>query len=123
MILGCYAFFITLVLIGQSLFPRDIKILDYAGKVIYEKPASAAAMSGLASILVKCIFSVAQSINPLLPVSLAMGQSASSSRLGETGLMCLAPQRVPMAGVVDTMVLDKTGTITQEGMELHAIQP
>jgi cation-transporting ATPase 13A3/4/5 len=63
---------------------------------------------------------LAQSLNPLLPVSITLGQTMGSGRLKEAeGIKCLSPQRLPIAGKVHVMVMDKTGTITKEGMEFR----
>eukprot|EP00929_Paragymnodinium_shiwhaense_P036539 TRINITY_DN19569_c0_g1_i4.p1 TRINITY_DN19569_c0_g1~~TRINITY_DN19569_c0_g1_i4.p1 ORF type:complete len:1292 (-),score=164.98 TRINITY_DN19569_c0_g1_i4:385-4260(-) len=66
---------------------------------------------------------VIQALNPMLPVSLTMGQSVAAQRLEEVGIMCLSLGRLPIAGKIRTMVFDKTGTITQGGMDLSAARP
>jgi cation-transporting ATPase 13A3/4/5 len=61
-----------------------------------------------------------QSLNPLLPVSISLGQTVGSETLkNDLGISCLSPQRLPIAGKVHMMVMDKTGTITKEGMEFR----
>mmetsp|Transcript_9419 Transcript_9419/g.15216 ORF Transcript_9419/g.15216 Transcript_9419/m.15216 type:complete len:1314 (+) Transcript_9419:53-3994(+) len=63
---------------------------------------------------------LAQSLNPLLPVSITLGQTVGSERLKDhVGIKCLSPQRLPIAGKVHVMVMDKTGTITKEGMDFR----
>ncbi|CAK0905309.1 unnamed protein product [Prorocentrum cordatum] len=65
---------------------------------------------------------VAMCLNPMLPVSLAMGQSLAAARLrGRWQINCLQPSRIPVAGSVSTMVFDKTGTITEGGMDLDSV--
>jgi len=118
-----YAVGLAALLVIYSSFDHTAVVRDGSGKMILQSAAGGGAIAGFASLLVRCVFSVAQAINPLLPVSLAVGQSVSSTRLSENGVVCLAPNRIPMAGVIDTCVLDKTGTITQEGMELHSVHP
>merc|ERR1719284_677675 len=39
------------------------------------------------------------------------------------GIVCLSPERTPLAGKVHVMVLDKTGTITKEGMDFAGVRP
>ena len=51
------------------------QVRDGSGQTILRQAAGGGAIAGFASLLVRCIFSVAQAINPLLPVSLAVGQS------------------------------------------------
>ena len=72
-------------------------------------------------VILLCIFTLSQAINPLLAVALVMGQSAAADRLQDRGVRCLSPSRVPIAGTIDVMVLDKTGTITQPGMQFAGI--
>lgn len=68
---------------------------------------------------------VAMCVSPMLPVSLVMGQSVSAKRLedknGEYHIKCLQPGRIPIAGKISTMVFDKTGTITKDGMDFAGL--
>mmetsp|Transcript_48168 Transcript_48168/g.112675 ORF Transcript_48168/g.112675 Transcript_48168/m.112675 type:complete len:1326 (-) Transcript_48168:54-4031(-) len=67
---------------------------------------------------------LAQALNPNLPVSLAIAQSVSAHRMASSvGVKCLAPPKVPIAGKVHVMVMDKTGTITKDGMEFAGVRP
>lgn len=68
---------------------------------------------------------VAMALNPMLPVSMVMGQSVSAGRLddpkGDYHIKCLQPGRIPIAGKISTMVFDKTGTITKAGMDFAGV--
>lgn len=65
-----------------------------------------------------------QSLQPNMPVSFTLSQSISSARLkSDSGVLCLSPQRIPIAGKVQVMVLDKTGTITKDGMDFAGVHP
>lgn len=68
---------------------------------------------------------VAMSLNPMMPVSMVMGQTVSAGRLddkkGEYQIKCLQPGRIPIAGKISTMVFDKTGTITKAGMDFAGV--
>lgn len=64
-----------------------------------------------------------QSLNPNLPVSLTLAQTVAASRLGShCEVKCLNPSRIPIAGKLHVMVLDKTGTITKDGMEFAGLR-
>eukprot|EP00928_Gymnodinium_smaydae_P039404 TRINITY_DN2692_c0_g1_i4.p1 TRINITY_DN2692_c0_g1~~TRINITY_DN2692_c0_g1_i4.p1 ORF type:complete len:1393 (+),score=138.01 TRINITY_DN2692_c0_g1_i4:564-4181(+) len=63
-----------------------------------------------------------QCLNPMLPVSLTMGQTVSAGRLDAAGIVCLSLGRIPIAGDLRAMVFDKTGTITHGGMDLCYVQ-
>jgi cation-transporting ATPase 13A3/4/5 len=66
----------------------------------------------------------AMTMNPMLPVSMVIGQASASARLkSKLAINCLQPGRIPIAGKISTMVFDKTGTITKEGMDFTAVIP
>lgn len=70
----------------------------------------------------RALMNVLQCINPLLGVAIAAGHSIGVTHLREKGITCLLPERVSSAGGIDTIVLDKTGTITQADMDMHGVQ-
>lgn len=72
--------------------------------------------------IMQALYCVLQLISPLLGVAVAAGQATSAGNLTNKGMMCLAPEKVPVAGNVDVLVLDKTGTITKDGMDFQAMQ-
>jgi cation-transporting ATPase 13A3/4/5 len=74
------------------------------------------------SIFIRGAFCICQAINPMLGVAIASGQATAAVRLGDKGIRCLEPQRIPIAGCINMMVLDKTGTITKDCMELYGVQ-
>merc|ERR1719276_26191 len=50
-----------------------------------------------------------QSLQPNMPVSFTLAQNVAAQRLkSELGVLCLSPERTPIAGKVHVMVLDKT---------------
>merc|ERR1740129_1140808 len=72
--------------------------------------------------VVRAVFCVLQAINPMLGVAVAAGQTVAAKNLQARGIIFMSSQRIPMAGCVDIMVLDKTGTITKDAMEFHSVQ-
>merc|ERR1719148_348147 len=65
---------------------------------------------------------VAMCLSPMLPVSLVMGQATAASRLTKDHeINCLQPGRIPIAGKISTIVFDKTGTITKDGMDFDGV--
>ena len=67
---------------------------------------------------------LAESVNPMMPVALVWAQSVAAYHLDKHhAITCLAPVRIPIAGKLHAFVFDKTGTITQDGMDLTAVRP
>lgn len=65
-----------------------------------------------------------QCLQPNMPVSFTLAHSVAASRLRSScGVICLSPPKIPVAGKVHVMVLDKTGTITKDGMDFAGIHP
>jgi cation-transporting ATPase 13A3/4/5 len=80
------------------------------------------ALDGL-SVLFSGTFFVLQALSPLLPVSLSAGQSVAAGRLTQqTGVQCLSPPRITVAGELHVFVFDKTGTLTEDGMSLVGVR-
>ncbi|KAF4650264.1 hypothetical protein FOL47_001329, partial [Perkinsus chesapeaki] len=74
--------------------------------------------------ILQVLISMLQSINPMLPVAMVMGQTVAAKRLrNHHKIFCLQPERIPVAGKISVMVFDKTGTITKDGMELVGALP
>jgi len=124
-------------LIRMVLFPASVKF-----KYNDQLPVVYGIMSVYAAILVFVLLfatdlgsavatylavlcTVAMTLNPMLPVSMVMGQSVSAGRLedpnGPYQIKCLQPGRIPIAGKISTMVFDKTGTITKGGMDFASV--
>lgn len=81
-------------------------------------------MSSFPSKYMMCMNTAAQCLSPMLPVSMVMGQSVTASRLqGTHKISVLQPGRIPIAGKIQVMVFDKTGTITKDGMDFAAVAP
>ena len=97
---------LTLLLLGSILLL--IGVVKYSG-------SWQAILAGLNSATVL--------INPLLPVAVMGGQLASSRRLLKRRVFCRDLERLTLAGGVDTVCLDKTGTITKAGLDFVQAQP
>lgn len=58
---------------------------------------------------------------PALPIALVVGTSTAVAKLRLRRIFCISPNRVNFAGRVELMCFDKTGTITQEGLDLQSV--
>jgi P-type E1-E2 ATPase len=51
-----------------------------------------------------------------------IGTSFSLWRLRKKGIFCISPPRVNVSGRVNVMVLDKTGTLTEDGLQVYGFR-
>lgn len=69
------------------------------------------------------IFTVSQTLSPLLPLALVVGQTVSSSRLKHVGVRCINPKRIAISAKIRVFCFDKTGTLTKDGLDFLGWQP
>ncbi|KAG6552583.1 hypothetical protein Mapa_005783 [Marchantia paleacea] len=68
-----------------------------------------------------CINLVTIAVPAALPLALSIGISVSFKRLQGKGVYCINPSRIVSVGRVDTLCFDKTGTITEDGLNLKGV--
>lgn len=61
-------------------------------------------------------------VPPTLPAAMTIGTSFSLWRLRKKGIFCISPPRVNVSGRVNVMVLDKTGTLTEDGLQVYGFR-
>lgn len=61
-------------------------------------------------------------VPPTLPAAMTIGTSFSLWRLRKLGIYCISPPRVNVSGRVNVMVLDKTGTLTEDGLQVYGFR-
>ncbi|CAM6091151.1 unnamed protein product [Calypogeia fissa] len=71
---------------------------------------------------VYCTAILSQTVSPLLPVALEVGQLHAVDRLKQVGIHCLNPKRIAIAGKIRVFCFDKTGTLTKNGLDFIGIQ-
>eukprot|EP01062_Namystynia_karyoxenos_P046573 TRINITY_DN3495_c0_g3_i2.p1 TRINITY_DN3495_c0_g3~~TRINITY_DN3495_c0_g3_i2.p1 ORF type:complete len:1321 (+),score=488.44 TRINITY_DN3495_c0_g3_i2:105-4067(+) len=69
------------------------------------------------TIWVGAMFTCSQTLSPLLPVALVVGQVNASQRLKQLGVFCINPARIAISGKVRVFCFDKTGTLTNEELD------
>ncbi|CCI41369.1 unnamed protein product [Albugo candida] len=69
------------------------------------------------------VFMFSAVLNPLLPVVLTAGHIRTGQRLFDAGVYCLEPARLPLCGIIQVFCFDKTGTITEQGLQFWATLP
>ena len=55
-------------------------------------------------------------VPPILATVMTVGTGFSMMRLRRLKIYCISPPRVNVSGRVSIMVLDKTGTLTEDGL-------
>ncbi|XP_058290929.1 probable cation-transporting ATPase 13A5 isoform X2 [Hylobates moloch] len=57
-------------------------------------------------------------VPPVLPAALTIGNVYAQKRLKKKKIFCISPQRINMCGQINLVCLDKTGTLTEDGLDL-----
>jgi len=65
---------------------------------------------------------MAQTMSPLIPVALKLGQTRSADRLIQSEVFCMDPNRILISARVDLLCFDKTGTLTEQGLAFQGFQ-
>jgi cation-transporting ATPase 13A3/4/5 len=73
-------------------------------------------------IVRKCFDSLTVILPPTLPISLTFTSFYFHLNLNRNLISCISEFRMTAAGRVNIFVLDKTGTLTEEGLELYGFQ-
>ncbi|XP_078491913.1 polyamine-transporting ATPase 13A3 [Ciona intestinalis] len=63
------------------------------------------------------------SVPPALPLAMTIGIIYAQLRLKKQKIHCISPQRINISGQVDVVAFDKTGTMTEDGLDLSHIIP
>ena len=54
---------------------------------------------------------------------MTIGVVIAQRRLGKKGIYCISPRTINVAGSIDCVCFDKTGTITEDGMDMWGVMP
>lgn len=72
---------------------------------------------------IKSLDLITTTVPPSLPACLSIGISAALSRLSKYGILCIARERVNVAGKINMCVFDKTGTLTEDFLDIAGYLP
>lgn len=88
---------------------------------VYFRSTNEDQMMDLMSLVQRCINLFLPLINPMVGVVTCLTHISAVKTLSKKGISCLLAPRIAMAGRVDTMVFDKTGTITEASMSFLGV--
>ena len=74
-------------------------------------------------IIIKCLDLITTTIPPSLPTCLGIGNTLIIGRLRKQRIICRNKYKVDIAGKINTICLDKTGTLTEENLEIYGFRP
>ena len=60
-------------------------------------------------------------VPPALPAAMTLGIVLANQRLIPANIFCISPRTINVAGAVDCTCFDKTGTITEDGMDMWGV--
>lgn len=123
-------------LIRDILYPRPNRFSFYRDSLLYILIFGILAIIGWAcslqqlidlgfepvEIIQKTGDLVTIAVPPTLPAAMTIGTSFSLWRLRKKGIFCISPPRVNVSGRVNVMVLDKTGTLTEDGLQVYGFR-
>lgn len=66
------------------------------------------------SLFVTLLDLISTSIPPTLPTAMSVGVGFAIQRLSQIGIRCTVPQKILIGGEVETVVFEKTGTLTKK---------
>src|SRR3569833_1664639 len=73
-------------------------------------------------IIVRALDLITIVVPPALPATLTIGTNFALSRLKSKQIFCISPQRVNVGGKLDIMCFDKTGSLTEEGLDILGVR-
>ena len=62
-------------------------------------------------------------VPPALPAAMTIGVVIAQKRLERRGIFCISPRTINVSGSTDCVCFDKTGTITEDGMDMWGVVP
>ncbi|VUZ51202.1 unnamed protein product [Hymenolepis diminuta] len=78
---------------------------------------------GPSEILKKALDMITIAVPPALPMAMTVGMAFAQSRLKKKNVFCINPSVINVCGVINVACFDKTGTITEDGLDLWGVVP
>ena len=74
-------------------------------------------------IAVRSLDIITIAVPPALPIALTIGYMMARSRLAKKNVYCTSPSAINIAGCIDLVCMDKTGTMTEGGLDFEKLLP
>lgn len=75
------------------------------------------------TIVIRALDLITVVVPPALPATLSIGTSFAIARLKKSGIYCISPSRINIAGKINVCCFDKTGTLTEDGLDILGVRP
>uniref|UniRef100_A0A2C9K9B0 Cation-transporting P-type ATPase N-terminal domain-containing protein n=1 Tax=Biomphalaria glabrata TaxID=6526 RepID=A0A2C9K9B0_BIOGL len=75
----------------------------------------------VSDIILRALDLITIAIPPALPAALAVGIVFSQRRLKVKDVYCISPRGINVCGTINAVCFDKTGTITEDGLDMHGV--
>ncbi|KAN0109276.1 P-type ATPase [Russula decolorans] len=123
-------------LVRSMLFPKPIGFKFYRDSIRFIIVLSGIAGFGFCAsavqfvklgipwhtILIRALDLITVVVPPALPATLSIGTSFALSRLRRSGIFCISPNRINVAGKINVCCFDKTGTLTEDGLDILGVR-
>ncbi|KAI0305581.1 P-type ATPase [Multifurca ochricompacta] len=123
-------------LVRSMLFPKPIGFKFYRDSIRFIMVLSGIAGLGFCAsavqfiklgirwhtILIRALDLITVVVPPALPATLSIGTSFALSRLRRSGIFCISPNRINVAGKINVCCFDKTGTLTEDGLDILGVR-
>merc|ERR1719308_187019 len=76
---------------------------------------------GAKDIILEVFDLITIAVPPALPAAMTIGIVLANQRLMPKNIFCISPRTINVAGAVDCTCFDKTGTITEDGMDMWGV--
>jgi cation-transporting P-type ATPase 13A2 len=123
-------------LIRDILYPRPNRFSFYRDSLLYMCVFALFAVIGFAcsikpmldfefepgDIVLRSLDLVTITVPPTLPAVMSIGTGFAIWRLKKLGIFCISPPRINVSGLIKIVVLDKTGTLTEDGLQVYGFR-
>jgi P-type E1-E2 ATPase len=74
-------------------------------------------------IIIRTLDMVIIAIPPALPAAMSVGIVFAQKRLRRQQIFCINPRCINMCGAINAFCFDKTGTMTEDGLDMWGVVP